>query len=222
MNGRLPTSISTLLTTSAFLLALAGAACSAGGRGPSGGDYTGGAGGDENPGDTGGKTGGYVSPDAAATGGKGSPGTGGSVSTGGSDGTGGAVGTGGSMGTGGSTGKSDAGAGGTSGGDAGTAAPTFTQVYARVMAMMPEVPASSCWGPCHAGPGTAKALAKIDMTTKEKAFPGVMKLVVPGNARTSKLYMEINTGAMPEKKPKLPATLIKLVADWINAGAMNN
>jgi len=126
------------------------------------------------------------------------------------------------MGTGGSTGKSDAGAGGTSGGDAGTAAPTFTQVYARVMAMMPEVPASSCWGPCHAGPGTAKALAKIDMTTKEKAFPGVMKLVVPGNARTSKLYMEINTGAMPEKKPKLPATLIKLVADWINAGAKND
>jgi hypothetical protein len=228
MNGRPTAPLSTLLTTSAFLLALAGAACMAGRRGPSGGgDSTGGAGGDEDPGDTGGKTGGYVSPDAAS-GGKGGPGTGGAVSTGGPDGTGGsdatggAVGTGGTKGTGGAGGKLDAGAGGMTGGDAGAGAATFSEVYRRIMAMTPDVPASSCWGPCHAGPGTAKAMLKIDMTTKEKAFPGVMKLVVPGKATSSKLYTELNTGGMPEKKPKLPAALIKLVADWINAGAMNN
>jgi len=229
MNGRSTAPLSTLLTTSAFLLALAGAACSAGGRGPSGGGNSGGAGGDEDPGATGGKIGGSVSPDAA-TGPKGDPdpGTGGAVSTGGRDGTGGAdatggsVGTGGSKGTGGAGGKLDAGAGGSTGGDAGAGAPTFSEVYRRIMAMTPDVPASSCWGPCHAGPGTAKAMLKIDMTTQEKAYPGVMKMVVPGKAATSKLYTEINTGAMPEKKPKLSAALIKLVADWINAGAMNN
>jgi hypothetical protein len=222
MTGRLTTTISTALTTSAFLLALAGAACSSGGRGPSGGGDTGGAGGEEEP--TGGKTGGHVSPDAASggkgTGGSddtgGATGTGGSTSTGGSTGSGGSTSTGGSSGTGGSTGKPDAGA------DSGAAAPTFTEVYTRIMSMMPEVTVSSCWGPCHAGPGTAKAMQKIDMTTKEKAYPGVMKLVVAGNPARSTLYNEINQGKMPEKKPKLPAALIKLVADWITAGAKNN
>jgi len=215
MNGRLPAPISLWLTTSAFLLAVAGAGCSAGGRGPSSGD-TGGAGGDE---DTGG-SGGHAAPDGAV---KGMTGTGGSDDTGGAGGTGGAKGTGGAVGTGGSGGKADAGADARSGSSDAGPAPTFTQVYSQVMSQAPAVLVSSCWGgPCHAGPGTAKALAKIDMNTKDKAWAGVMKLVVPRNAAGSKLYTEINTGKMPEKKPKLPANLIKLVADWINAGAMNN
>jgi hypothetical protein len=106
--------------------------------------------------------------------------------------------------------------------DAGPVSPTFTQVYQQIMSQTPAVPVSSCWGPCHAGPGVAKAMAKIDMTSKEKAWLGVMKLVVPRNASASKLYMELNTGKMPEKKPKLPANLLQLVAAWINAGAMND
>jgi hypothetical protein len=223
MNGRLPAPITPLLTTTAFLLALTGAACDQGGRGPGHPmDSTGGAGGDEAPGDTGGKTGGYVSPDAAAGGQGGDDATGGSMATGGSVGTGGSMGTGGAKGmggsgAGGSTGKEDAGSGGASG-----SAPTFSDVYDQIMAMTPTVPVSSCWGPCHAGPGARDALAKINMTTKALAWTGVMKTVVPGNAATSKLYTDLATGKMPQKKPKLPANLIKLVADWINAGAMNN
>jgi hypothetical protein len=219
MNGRLPAPRHVLLTT-AFLFALGGAAClsDGGGRRPSGsGDPTGGAAGEEDPGDTGGKTGGYVSHDAAPTGGED---TGGSLGTGGSRGTGGSTGNGGSTGTGDSSGK-DGGSAGGSTGDGG-AAPTFSDVYDQIMSMTPAVPKSSCWGPCHAGPGVAKAMLKIDMTTKEKAWVGVMKLVVPGNAATSKLYLQISAGKMPQNKPKLPANLIKLVADWINAGAMNN
>src|SRR4051812_10259436 len=94
MNGRLPAPRHVLLTT-AFLFALGGAAClsDGGGRRPSGsGDPTGGAAGEEDPGDTGGKTGGYVSHDAAPTGGED---TGGSLGTGGSRGTGGSTGNGG-------------------------------------------------------------------------------------------------------------------------------
>jgi hypothetical protein len=33
---------------------------------------------------------------------------------------------------------------------------------------------------------------------------------------------ELNTGAMPMMKPKLPAALITMVADWIRAGALDN
>jgi hypothetical protein len=220
MHERLPAPRTARLTTSFFLLALV-VACSAGGRGPSGGGDTGGAGGDE-PEDTGGRSG-HPAPDAAAPG---KVGTGGSMGAGGLDDTGGSMGTGGREGTGGRGGSGgamgrDAG-GDASSGDAG-AAPTFSEVYARIMSQTPEVPVSSCQtGPCHGSPGTAKAIAKIDMTTKERAWVGVMKLVVPRNPAGSKLYTELNTGGMPEKKPKLPATLIKLVADWIRAGAMNN
>jgi hypothetical protein len=107
--------------------------------------------------------------------------------------------------------------GGTDGG-----APTFTEVYDRIMSETPDVPASGCWTACHAGPGIAKALAKIDMNTREKAWIGTMKLVVPRNPGASKLYTELATGKMPEKKPKLPPALIQLVADWINAGAPND
>jgi hypothetical protein len=210
------------LMTSALLAALGAAACSGGGPArPGADDPSGGTGGDEGPAGTGGSkaTGGSTGSGGSA----GSNGTG----SGGSPGTGGFPGTGGSPGTGGAGGKADAGVRDAGVRDAGAAdaaptAPTFTQVYAQIMSSTPAVTASSCWGPCHAGPGTAKAMAKIDMTTQEKAYPGVMKLVMPGNATRSKLYMEINTGAMPEKRPKLPANLIQMLAAWINAGAMNN
>jgi hypothetical protein len=85
------------------------------------------------------------------------------------------------------------------------------------------VAASSCaGGACHLAPGGGKGLEHINMNTKALAYTGVKKFVVVGNPTTSKMFTEVNTGAMPEGKPKLPANLIKLISDWIKAGALDN
>jgi hypothetical protein len=219
MPTRHPGRARAFLEIPALVLAVSVSACA----GPPGGapdpDETGGTG-DESMGGSGGGGG------TTGSGTGGHTGTGGKGSTGGSSGSGGSGGTAGSGGSGGGSGdNADAGAGtgGSSGKDAGSAAATFTQVYEQIMSQTPAVPASSCTvGPCHGTPGAIKARAKIDMASKDKAWTGVMKLVVPKSPATSKLYTELSTGKMPEKKPKLPANLIKLVADWINAGAMND
>ncbi len=45
---------------------------------------------------------------------------------------------------------------------------------------------------------------------------------VAGNAMSSVLWMQVNSGAMPQGKPKLSQANIDMIAAWINAGAMNN
>jgi hypothetical protein len=153
-----------------------------------------------------------------AAGANGKAGTGGGAGMG-AAGANGKAGTGGGAGSGAPDGgtTSDAGAG-----DGGTA-PTFTMVYNLIMGPTPMVPASSCaGGPCHRDPGSGKGLEHMDMNTKASAYTSAKKYVVVGNPNSSKLYTEINSGAMPEGKPKLPANLIKLVADWIRAGALDN
>jgi hypothetical protein len=209
-----------------------GLACASGNQRPGNPD-NGGEGGDSGSGGSGG-----IEATAGVGGHSGSGGGGGKGGSGGSAGmtNGGVGGDGGSGAVGGSGGTS--GSGGTGGGtthdagadsmpatskDAGASGPTFTMVYSQIMSQSPMVPVSSCWaGACHAGPGGKDALAKIDMNSQAKAYLGVMKLVVPGKPATSKLFTEINLGKMPEKRPKLPPALIKLVSDWITAGAMNN
>jgi hypothetical protein len=188
------------------------------------------AGGPERPPRSGDPTADGGSGGADPIGGQGGQGLGGRTG-GGSGGQGGSGGSAGGGAGGGSASKPDAGTDTLpsnpmvpdAGKDAVASAPTFTQVYARIMSQTPEVPASGCWaGPCHAGPGAAKPLAKLDLNTRDKALVGVLKLVVPRNAVGSKLYMELISGKMPEKKPKLPPALLQLVAAWINAGAMND
>jgi hypothetical protein len=96
-------------------------------------------------------------------------------------------------------------------------------LYNLILGPTPRVPASSCAGaPCHLMPGGGEGLEHIDMNTKAAAYVGVKKFVVAGNVNGSKFFTEVNTGAMPEGKPKLPADLINMIAAWIRAGALDN
>ena len=80
---------------------------------------------------------------------------------------------------------------------------------------------SSCAGSgCHnPGPGAAG----ITFDTQAHAYQTLLaNAVVPGNAAKSVLYVNVSGGEMPKGRTKLSATLIALVASWINAGALND
>jgi hypothetical protein len=120
------------------------------------------------------------------------------------------------------TGASDGGAG-QGGGGADAGAVTFTMIYNLILGPTPQVAASSCGGAvCHHSPGGGMGITHIDMKTKATAYTGVKKYVVAGNVNGSKFFTEVNTGAMPEGKPKLPQNLITMISDWIKAGALDN
>src|SRR5437763_277626 len=63
------------------------------------------------------------------------------------------------------------------------------------------------------GSGGKDAKTKTNKNTQTKAYLGGMKRVVPSNAAGTKLITVINLGKIPEKRPNLPAPLIKLVSD---------
>jgi hypothetical protein len=135
-------------------------------------------------------------------------GHGGSVATGrgGSTGAAGSTGVAGSTGHGGSTGTPD---GGTT--DGGTTA-TFTQVYTTILSVY-------CTGSsCH-NPGTK---GNVNFASQAMAYSTLKSRVVAGNSASSTLYTDVNTGKMPDSKPKLSAANIALIKAWIDAGALNN
>jgi hypothetical protein len=43
-----------------------------------------------------------------------------------------------------------------------------------------------------------------------------------GDASSSGLYSIVESGEMPQGGPKLSEADLKTIADWINAGALNN
>jgi hypothetical protein len=202
-----------------------GGSSSTGGQTGSGGNF--GTGGDQG-------TGGFGTGGVNGTGGStgGSFGTGGSKATGGSTGTGGfGLGTGGMRATGGSTGTGGigpgtggitggggmratggtTGAGGTGAGGAGGSAPTFTEVYQMILSV-------SCTGSqCH-NPGSQGG---VSMSSQSTAYSSLKNRVSAGNATGSTLYTLVNNGSMPPGK-KLSSSQISMIADWINAGALNN
>jgi len=129
-------------------------------------------------------------------------------------GSAGTTGTGGGRaGTTGSGGR--AGTTGTGGTGGGGMVATFTQVYTSVLSV-------SCKGSgCH-NPGK---MATLDYSTKALAYSTLKAAsgkIVAGNAMGSVLWMEVNSGAMPEGMPKISQANIDMIAAWINAGAMNN
>ena len=126
-------------------------------------------------------------------------------------GTVGTTGIAGSPGRGGTSGTPDGG-GPDGGATDGGAAPTFTQVYTTILSV-------SCGGSsCHA-PGTKGG---VNFASQSTAYSTLKSKVTPGNGAGSNLYMLVNTGKMPEGKPKLSAANIALIKAWIDAGALNN
>ena len=47
-------------------------------------------------------------------------------------------------------------------------------------------------------------------------------VVTAGNADDSFLVQQLIEGEMPKRGPKLTAEQVQIIADWINAGALNN
>ena len=71
---------------------------------------------------------------------------------------------------------------------------------------------------CHSG---AQASGRLDLSS----YPAIMSggksgaVINPGNASKSILYTMVNSGRMPKKGAKLTSDQVKLIEDWINAGA---
>jgi len=123
---------------------------------------------------------------------------------------------------------SDSGAGDATGDTATPTAPTFTRIYNNIIAV-------KCGG-CH----TTSVSGGLDMKDKKTAHAELLKKaegvacsptmktrVVPGNAAKSLIIEKLKPspscgGQMPLARTPLTADSIKMIEDWINAGALNN
>jgi hypothetical protein len=91
-------------------------------------------------------------------------------------------------------------------------APTFTEIYKTILIVY-------CSGSgCH-DPGTSGGLG---FATQASAFAALSHQVTPGDGVDSDLYVTLNTGVMPKGKPKLSASNIALIREWIDDGALDN
>lgn len=202
-----------------------------GGKGGSGGSGSGGSSGKGGSGGSDGKGGSGGSDGKGGSGSGGSDGKGGSGGgtggKGGSGGSGAMGGMGGGSAMGGMGGTAAGGMGGTAaGGMGGTAAEvTFTMVFDTILSKAKGT-AMGCTGGCHSSP---QGDAGVDFSDKTKAYASLTNtnepMVVAGNAMQSKLYKVLVPGGspmMPKGQSPLSADRVKLIADWINAGAKND
>lgn len=97
------------------------------------------------------------------------------------------------------------------------AAVTWTAVYQNLL--INQNKPSNCTGAsCH-DPGTQKGL---DLSTPEMGYATISRRVVPGAPDASDLISVLQSGYMPQGRPKMPAADIDLVRAWIQAGALDN
>ncbi len=80
--------------------------------------------------------------------------------------------------------------------------------------------ANSC-SECHGGKQTKEGL---DLLTYESLMAGSFNgtVLVAGNSADSLLVQQLVNGKMPKRGPKLTPAQIKIISDWIDAGALNN
>jgi hypothetical protein len=107
-----------------------------------------------------------------------------------------------------------AGAGSSSGVPSGTSAPIS---YSRDVVPILQ---SRCLN-CHGGQQTSRGL---DMNTYASLITGSQNgpVIVPGNAAGSLLIQMIQQGKMPKRGPGLLPAQVKILVDWIQAGAPDN
>jgi hypothetical protein len=74
---------------------------------------------------------------------------------------------------------------------------------------------------CHGGEQMKK---NLDLKTYASLMTGSENgsVLTPGDAANSLLAQQLINGKMPKKGPKLTPNEMRLVIDWINAGALNN
>lgn len=80
--------------------------------------------------------------------------------------------------------------------------------------------ANSC-SECHGGKQMKEGL---DLRTYESLMAGSFNgtVLVVGNSTDSLLVQQLVNGKMPKRGPKLTPAQIKIISDWIDAGALNN
>ena len=76
-------------------------------------------------------------------------------------------------------------------------------------------------GSCHMGLFVS---AGLHMDTYASLMTGSQHgpVIVPGKADDSLLVKKLLEGKMPKRGPKLTPAQIQIIADWINAGALDN
>ncbi|MDX2024376.1 MAG: hypothetical protein SF187_29305 [Deltaproteobacteria bacterium] len=198
-----------------------GSGGSGGDGGDGGGSSSGGKGGNASGGKGGSANGGSGGSASGGSGGT-SAGGGGGTASGGSGGAAGGAG-GGSGGAAGGAGGAG-GTGGAAGGAGGSAAPTFKMIYDTILSKTASAANVGCvGGQCHnvvhkgvifeAGGGATAAY---------NSLKNAMKFVA-GNPNMSVIYNEVKNKEMPkDANAKLSDAQVKMIEDWIKAGALNN
>jgi len=78
---------------------------------------------------------------------------------------------------------------------------------------------SNCTGTsCH-DPGIEKG---IDLSTPHLGYTTISHRLVPGSPDSSELVTVLQSGSMPEKRPRMAPADIDLIRAWIQAGAVEN
>jgi hypothetical protein len=107
--------------------------------------------------------------------------------------------------------QADAGAGAP---DASGGAATWTRIYTTLL-VSPSY-ASSCLGAACHDPGREHG---IDLSTSDAGYRTLQVRIVPGMPQSSDLVSVLQSGFMPEGRPRMPAADVDLVRAWIAAGA---
>jgi hypothetical protein len=74
---------------------------------------------------------------------------------------------------------------------------------------------------CHGGSRTERGL---DLRAYDALMRGSRNgaMLIPGDADNSELVIQVVSGEMPRRAPKLPEEYIQLIIDWVNQGALDN
>jgi len=73
---------------------------------------------------------------------------------------------------------------------------------------------------CHSGPDASNGLDYSTYDSMVKTPP--YQVVIPGAPGKSIMYLEVESGGMPDGGPKLSDEEIQFVYDWIEQGAVEN
>jgi hypothetical protein len=104
--------------------------------------------------------------------------------------------------------------------DAGIDAPrpvTWSAIYNNLLVNQ-SYPSNCTGSSCH-DPGSEKG---IDLSTPQKGYTTISRRLVPGSPDSSELVTVLQSGSMPETRPRMTAADLDLVRAWIQAGALDN
>jgi hypothetical protein len=94
---------------------------------------------------------------------------------------------------------------------------TWSAIYQSLLVNQ-SYPSNCTGSSCH-DPGTEKGL---DLSTPHLGYTTISRRVVAGSPDSSELVTVLQSGSMPETRPKMDSANIDLIRAWIQAGALEN